>query len=175
LELKLLGQRWYDSGVGRFISRDPIGEEGGLNLYGYVGNNCVNEIDALGNLRLIPIPFPIPFGWGPTIGTLRCNVIDLPSECEGSEVPLFQHCYVACISAKFFDPTGIVASEVPAFIIKIFPKKWEERLSKTLGTAHWKEVKINWRSWLMGLKHYFTNCSELCRKKYCGCEEGGNG
>jgi len=49
--LKLLGQRWYDGGVGRFISRDPIGEEGGLNLYAYVGNNCVNFIDSEGKRR----------------------------------------------------------------------------------------------------------------------------
>jgi len=46
--LKLLGQRWYDGDVGRFISRDPIGEEGGLNLYGYVRNNPVNKTDPEG-------------------------------------------------------------------------------------------------------------------------------
>jgi len=47
-ELYLLGQRWYDSSVGRFISRDPIGEEGGVNLYVYVGNNPVKRIDPEG-------------------------------------------------------------------------------------------------------------------------------
>jgi len=47
-ELYLLGQRWYDSNVGRFISRDPIGEKGGLNLYVYVGNNPANQIDETG-------------------------------------------------------------------------------------------------------------------------------
>jgi RHS repeat-associated protein len=33
---------------GRFISRDPIGEQGGLNLYGFVGNDPVNRTDYLG-------------------------------------------------------------------------------------------------------------------------------
>jgi len=49
-ELYLLGQRWYDSSVGRFISRDPIGEKGGLNLYVYVGNNSVNASDPYGKI-----------------------------------------------------------------------------------------------------------------------------
>jgi hypothetical protein len=29
--------RYYNPTTGRWISRDPIGEEGGLNLYGFVG------------------------------------------------------------------------------------------------------------------------------------------
>ena len=34
--------------TGRFINRDPIEEDGGLNLYGFVGNNPVNFYDYLG-------------------------------------------------------------------------------------------------------------------------------
>jgi RHS repeat-associated protein len=40
--------RWYDPVTGRWPSRDPIGENGGVNLYGFVGNNGVNHIDLLG-------------------------------------------------------------------------------------------------------------------------------
>ena len=36
------------SGRPEWLSRDPIGENGGLNLYGYVGNNPVNLLDPLG-------------------------------------------------------------------------------------------------------------------------------
>jgi RHS repeat-associated protein len=36
------------SGVGCWPSRDPIAERGGLNLYGFVGNDGVNWVDRLG-------------------------------------------------------------------------------------------------------------------------------
>jgi RHS repeat-associated protein len=42
------GKRWYHPKQGRFINRDPIGEKGGRNLYGYVGNDPVNGVDVLG-------------------------------------------------------------------------------------------------------------------------------
>jgi RHS repeat-associated protein len=43
--------RWYDPQAGRFISEDPIGLEGGVNLYAYVGNNPTGYIDPSGNQR----------------------------------------------------------------------------------------------------------------------------
>jgi RHS repeat-associated protein len=42
------GYRFYDPETGRWPSRDPIGERGGVNLYGFVGNDGVNRLDVLG-------------------------------------------------------------------------------------------------------------------------------
>lgn len=42
------GARYYSSDLGRFINRDPIEETGGLNLYGFCGNDAVNHVDYLG-------------------------------------------------------------------------------------------------------------------------------
>jgi RHS repeat-associated protein len=42
------GYRFYDPATQRWLNRDPIGEEGGVNLYGYVENDPVNGIDPLG-------------------------------------------------------------------------------------------------------------------------------
>lgn len=46
--LWLAPYRAYNSGLGRWISRDPIAEDGGINLYGYVGNRVLMAIDPLG-------------------------------------------------------------------------------------------------------------------------------
>lgn len=34
--------------IADWLSRDPLGEAGGINLYGFVGNNPVNKRDLLG-------------------------------------------------------------------------------------------------------------------------------
>ena len=42
------GYRYYSSQVGRWISKDPIGEQGGVNIYIYGLNRVVNLVDYLG-------------------------------------------------------------------------------------------------------------------------------
>ena len=48
------GYRYYDPITGRWPSRDPIEERGGVNLYAFVGNDGVNWSDKLGLLTLPP-------------------------------------------------------------------------------------------------------------------------
>ena len=45
-------QAHYDPNIGRWISRDPIEEEGGLNLYGFVRNDGLNFFDADGRITV---------------------------------------------------------------------------------------------------------------------------
>jgi len=44
--------RYYDASIGRFISVDPLGLAGGINLYTYVLNNPVNNTDPFGEISL---------------------------------------------------------------------------------------------------------------------------
>ncbi|MCL4417901.1 MAG: hypothetical protein M1365_14655, partial [Actinobacteria bacterium] len=46
--LYYLRNRYYNAQVGRFITQDPIGFKGGLNLFTYVKNNPVNFWDPFG-------------------------------------------------------------------------------------------------------------------------------
>ncbi|HEY8962525.1 MAG TPA: RHS repeat-associated core domain-containing protein [Luteolibacter sp.] len=42
------GYRYYDPVTGRWLNRDPLEEEGGMNLFGFVRNDAVNQADVLG-------------------------------------------------------------------------------------------------------------------------------
>jgi RHS repeat-associated protein len=65
--LQILTFRYYDAALGRFLTRDPIGFEGGVNLYGYVNNNPLNNVDPLGldGLKLPNGPSGLPPEWKP--------------------------------------------------------------------------------------------------------------
>jgi uncharacterized protein (DUF2235 family) len=46
--LSYYGYRYYSPTMGRWLSRDPLGEAGGMNLVGFVGNSPENAADPLG-------------------------------------------------------------------------------------------------------------------------------
>ncbi len=49
----LCTHRYYDPDAGRWLTADPIGFEGGLNLYGYCGNEPVGSVDPSGLAWLV--------------------------------------------------------------------------------------------------------------------------
>lgn len=51
--MRYYGFRYYNPSTGRWLGRDPIGERGGLNLYGMVGNDAVTYVDYLGLVIVI--------------------------------------------------------------------------------------------------------------------------
>jgi RHS repeat-associated protein len=53
--------RWYDSVTGRWLSKDPIGLNGGVNLYLFIGSYMTNSRDPYGlmGLKLFVRPSPI--------------------------------------------------------------------------------------------------------------------
>ena len=72
--LTYMRNRWYDPQTGRFLTQDPIGLAGGVNLYAYAGNN--------------PIAYTDPFGLCPdglSPGkSLLCNAIEATSTALGT-------------------------------------------------------------------------------------------
>jgi RHS repeat-associated protein len=79
--LYFMRARYYDPEVGRFINKDPIEYEGGMNLFVYVENNLVNLADLLG-LRIewgayaINNPFVRYNLWRLNREIIKCGISD---------------------------------------------------------------------------------------------------
>ena len=67
--------RHYDPGSGRFMQPDPIGFDGGINLYAYCLNNPVNYIDPTGNYG--GVDDLIFTGGGAIVGLAGQGIVDL--------------------------------------------------------------------------------------------------
>jgi RHS repeat-associated protein len=56
--------RYYDPSLGRFASEDPLGLEGGVNKYAYVGNDPVDFLDPTGEQRVCIVYGHLIVSWG---------------------------------------------------------------------------------------------------------------
>lgn len=71
------GHRYYTPSTGRWLSRDPIEEEGGENLYGFVSNDSIRIHDAFGlrmTLRVQEMTLQAPPTQGPLKGAFGATM-----------------------------------------------------------------------------------------------------
>jgi RHS repeat-associated protein len=77
-EFYYYGYRWYAPSLQRWLNRDPLGERGGINLYGFVGNKPVGFIDPDGRQFYEPPILP-PSEYPPVIEPAHMGYPDFAS------------------------------------------------------------------------------------------------
>jgi RHS repeat-associated protein len=92
--------RYYDPKTGRYFAPDPVGLQGGINLFGYATNNPIRFVDTSGEIVLPP---------GIGISIQKCYEIARKIRREGSrKYPWtpddrynhMRHCWASCTLAQ---------------------------------------------------------------------------
>jgi RHS repeat-associated protein len=84
-DLLYYGFRYYNPITGRWVSRDPIEEVGGINLYDFAANDLINRLDAIGFDGVATIAAPPTVWQGPYLNspggvpTPAQNPVEIPS------------------------------------------------------------------------------------------------
>lgn len=101
-----LANAYYDPVQGRWCTRDPIGEEGGVNLYAFVGNHAVKGVDSVGLLEVttdLQQPKDVPVSWTDAgmeddwLGfTTKEGTVDCSCRCPVEQKTNHQYWYATC-------------------------------------------------------------------------------
>ena len=104
-ELQVPGFHYYSPGLGRWVSRDPIEEDGGNNLFGFVANRVTDRVDPD---RRYALP------WFPGMPTPRFRM-PWTGCCNGQRYNRITHC--CCrnrVVSRSWRPTGIRICRAPS-------------------------------------------------------------
>ena len=154
--LSLYAYRAYDPSLQRWLNRDPIEETGGINLYQFVGNNSIRNVDPLGldwEQGLSDLA-DAAMAASPVVGGAEKAVVET-CECSGkaAEAVAESAVYVAKGAAasvgEAVDAVKATEAAIESMIdaskavSKICPHKGNPRFIKLKGNQGWKDAKGN--------------------------------
>ena len=144
LDLIYYNYRHYSPSLGRFLSRDPIQEQGGLNLYAFVRNNTTRLFDVRGAKiegtpdYVLKETSNLP---NDTLGQINANRpfgITLFSWYRGAHPsPLYRACYSRCYQ---------VASSGKPPVLTLEMKNLDDYDTEEHELVHFNFFKSNWIS-----------------------------
>lgn len=145
---------YYDPAMQRWLNRDPIGENGGINLYCHVGDNPVNRVDPLGLLVIIPPP------------GLMSGISQSMSQCEAIMKKAFNEAqktqgslngqYTCCVDGKETDVNGAMPGNHFAHcLVGYYAKKFgASRACLAVANAYFEGIEagtlFEWAPWKYG-------------------------
>jgi len=133
---------WYAPGLQRWINRDPIEEEGGVNLYAFAGNEPTEFIDSWGTQISAPIeqPHDPPLPSYPTSPPTTPSGPIFPSHPASSDANKSQTGSTTTGNAPPACPTG--NCDTPGATTPKRPAGKERKNCPGLGT-----IEVNCQGW----------------------------
>ena len=151
------GYRFYDPVTGRWPSRDPIGERGGLNLSGFIGNNGVGKWDYLG---LQDLSCEADESCGETMSCLK-------EHYEGTDAGTPSSPTTTRQKGTWFRVGPILhttAGEGPLDLFGV--NQWDEKRIDTLYSEQTRIDIVRYRKWCtVYTKDYIKKCDGWVRRK----------
>ncbi|MFA0288588.1 MULTISPECIES: RHS repeat-associated core domain-containing protein, partial [Vibrio] len=102
------GYRFYIPSLGRWLNRDPLQEQGGINLYAYVNGDPLGYVDLDGRLGVPISPVPV-------LPPQAFNPPELNKALRDAEVKADEE---ACKVAKDIDRISDVGGAIPNPYVK---------------------------------------------------------
>lgn len=153
------GYRYYDPVTGRWPGRDPIEEEGGINLYGFVLNN--------------------PIIWFDSIGLSKCEVEDDVGNIKGLTVSVSIHT-TAGNNFEINSPGTIIfnmmKSEIEGDLLDAAKRRVRASLRTAARTVGTFASALNWISLSRELATGFSVSEYIVTgsMKCCKCKSVGS-
>jgi uncharacterized protein RhaS with RHS repeats len=147
--------RFYDPETGRYISADPIGLAGGMNLYAYVGGDPVNAVDLMGLAYFSYRPLGGALG---TLGVIGGQTDDANNTVIGHEQLFFEDGKPISNMGFFADGTTQEESDISDYepshdsgwndcIMREAVKRAKKRKRYKLLWEHKTHYKYNCQDW----------------------------
>ena len=118
--MKERGQRFYSPTLGRWISRDPIAEKGGVLLYAIAVNDCIDGYDILGLGGSKTVTYSRRFSayleWFPEQACGEIKVLD-----RGAEVMRFRYDAAKATVEQILEHSGSLRGISASAMRKIAP------------------------------------------------------
>jgi hypothetical protein len=117
--------RYYDPIIGRYVTSDPIGLDGGINTYLYTANNPLRYVDLSG----LFYSCALSFGSG-------CNEHYFKDTLSGKG-SVFSNCYVCnakCVIKFAGGPTGETAAKKCIYLARKYAKTVVFQIGKHIAS-----------------------------------------
>ncbi|NUQ02047.1 MAG: RHS repeat-associated core domain-containing protein, partial [Armatimonadetes bacterium] len=175
-----LAYRYYGPGVGRFLNRDPVGFDGGVNLYGYALSAPVGFLDVHGRHPAAHTPSVGPppdwtapgelvMGFGiisALIGLYTSSQTDTwADDRPGADKK--KHCYLCCSMVKYTLGRGYPVAMAMQIIHEVAGGPFGSAQAAVIDSMACFDGAN------MALVHTFSGCESLCERLVFCSPKGG--